>query len=146
MTATPPPAAGHALAGWGARLGAYVIDIIPVTVVYVILAIVIGTNEDSFGVAGTSLIVYVLLVLAWIAYNWGYRQGATGQTIGKSVLGIAVVGAASGQPLGFLLSFARYFVHILDSLPCYLGFLWPLWDKENRTFADMILQTRVVKR
>jgi len=28
---------------------------------------------------------------------------------------------------------------------CYLGYLWPLWDAENRTFTDMILNTRVYK-
>jgi hypothetical protein len=43
------------------------------------------------------------------------------------------------------LSVGRYFVHIVDAIPCYLGYLWPLWDSENRTFTDMILNTRVYK-
>ncbi|MDF1705752.1 MAG: RDD family protein [Aeromicrobium sp.] len=55
-------------------------------------------------------------------------------------------GAQTGRPLGFGLSFARQIVHVVDAIPCYLGFLWPLWDRENRTFADMMLSTRVVKR
>jgi hypothetical protein len=53
--------------------------------------------------------------------------------------------AGTTEPLGTGLSIGRQFVHILDSLPCLIGYLWPLWDKENRTFADMILDTRVYK-
>ena len=34
---------------------------------------------------------------------------------------------------------------MIDGIPCYLGYLWPLWDKENRTLTDMILDTRVYK-
>jgi uncharacterized RDD family membrane protein YckC len=52
---------------------------------------------------------------------------------------------ATGQPVGVGLAIGRYFVHILDALPCYLGFLWPLWDSKRQTFADKILSTVVVK-
>ena len=47
--------------------------------------------------------------------------------------------------IGGGLTFARQLVHVLDALPCGLGYLWPLWDRENRTFADMIMSTRVFK-
>lgn len=43
------------------------------------------------------------------------------------------------------LTFARQLVHIVDAIPCFIGYLWPIWDKENRTFADMIMSTRVYK-
>jgi hypothetical protein len=42
------------------------------------------------------------------------------------------------------MAFARDIVHLLDSLPCYIGFLWPLWDAKRQTFADKILSTVVV--
>ena len=38
------------------------------------------------------------------------------------------------------------FAKILSALPCYLGFLWPLWDSENRSFHDMIVRTRAVRK
>ena len=36
--------------------------------------------------------------------------------------------------------------HVLDSLPCYLGYLWPLWDAKRQTFADKIMSTVVVEQ
>ena len=151
MTAAPPPVSGVALASWGARLGAYILDIVPVVALLVVMTALFGDNETtsnsfSFQLNGLPFVIHTLLSLGWALFNWGYLQGSTGQTVGKKVLGIAVHGARTGRPLGFGLSFARQIVHIVDAIPCYLGFLWPLWDKENRTFADMMLSTRVVKR
>lgn len=155
MTAAPPPVPGQAptqaFASWGARLGAYIIDILPPTVLIVVMTALFGDNEAtgssfSFELTGLPFLVYLVLAIGWALFNWGHLQGTTGQTVGKKSLGIAVHGAQTGRPLGFGLSFARQIVHIVDAIPCYLGFLWPLWDKENRTFADMILSTRVVKR
>jgi len=42
------------------------------------------------------------------------------------------------------MSFLRQLVHILDSLACYIGWLWPLWDAKSQTFADKIMNTVVV--
>jgi hypothetical protein len=36
--------------------------------------------------------------------------------------------------------------HILDSLPCYLGYLWPLWDAKRQTFADKVMGTVVIEQ
>jgi uncharacterized RDD family membrane protein YckC len=72
-------------------------------------------------------------------------QGQTGQTIGKKQMGIKLLREQDGQVVGGGLSIGRYFVHIVDSLPFYLGYLWPLWDAKKQTFADKILQTVVVK-
>ena len=38
----------------------------------------------------------------------------------------------------------RFFLHIIDALPCYLGFLWPLWDAKRQTFADKVMGTLVI--
>jgi hypothetical protein len=47
--------------------------------------------------------------------------------------------------VGAGLSIGRYFVHVLDALPCYVGYLWPLVDEKKQTFADKILKTVVIK-
>jgi uncharacterized RDD family membrane protein YckC len=145
--ASAAPTANYA--SWISRVGAYIIDVLPTVIVAAVLTALFGDNETtsssaSFQLNGWPALLLFVLSLGWIAFNWGHLQGTTGQTIGKKVVGIAVHGA-DGRPLGFGLSFARYFVHILDSLPCCAGYLWPLWDKENRTFADMVMSTRVVK-
>ena len=38
---------------------------------------------------------------------------------------------------------ARDFVHLLDTAALFIGWLWPLWDPRNRTFADLLLRTEV---
>ena len=52
----------------------------------------------------------------------------------------------TGEPMGAGMCFVRQVVHIVDSLPCYLGYLWPLWDAKRQTFADKIMTTVVVQQ
>jgi uncharacterized RDD family membrane protein YckC len=150
--AGPPPTApaGQELASWGPRFLAYLIDIAPVVVAFFVLAALsggsdVGDGSASFGVSGLPAVLYYLIAIGWFVYNWVLSQGRTGQTAGKKIMKLAMFGAGTTNPVGPGLSFARQLVHILDAIPCYLGFLWPLWDKENRTFADMIMSTRVYK-
>jgi uncharacterized RDD family membrane protein YckC len=44
------------------------------------------------------------------------------------------------------MTFVRGLAHIVDSIPCDLGYLWPLWDSKRQTFADKICGTIVVQR
>ena len=55
------------------------------------------------------------------------------------------MGEADAAPIGPGRSFLRQVAHILDALPCYLGYLWPLWDSKRQTFADKIMTTVVVR-
>ncbi|MRJ75883.1 RDD family protein [Aeromicrobium sp. SMF47] len=146
----PQGASSGGLASWGSRVAATIIDVLPPLAVAIVLTFVFGSTETSdgqasFELSGLPFVLNLLFGLGWLLYNTGAMQGRTGQSLGKKVMKIALVGAATRQPVGFGLSIARSFLHILDAIPCYIGFLWPLWDKENRTFADMILDTRVVK-
>ncbi len=74
-----------------------------------------------------------------------YKEGTTGQTPGKKALNIRLVREATGQPIGFGMAFVRRLCHMLDSLPCSIGYLWPLWDEKSQTFADKIVGTVVVR-
>ncbi len=62
-----------------------------------------------FGLAGLAGLVY----LVW---NYGYRQGATGSSIGKSVLKFKVVSEHTGEPLGFGSSVLRQIAHLVDAV------------------------------
>ena len=44
------------------------------------------------------------------------------------------------------MTFVRGLAHFLDSLPCYIGYLWPLWDTKRQTFADKIMNSVVVEK
>ena len=81
-----------------------------------------------------------LLGLANLVY-----QGRTGHSVGKGIVGIRLRRLDRDGPPGIGLSIGRAFVHVIDALPCYLGFLWPLWDERRQTFADKILKTVVVR-
>ncbi len=84
-----------------------------------------------------------LAAIAWGLYN-AYLGGQTGQSTGKKIAGTRLLSEQTGQPIGGGMGIARYFVHIIDGIPCYLGYLWPLWDAKRQTFADKILHTVVV--
>ena len=148
--APPPPMPGQEFGSWGARVVAYIIDELPIIAVYIVIAILFGDNSASgsgfsTSVNGAPALLFFVLSIGWLIYNWGIKQGSTGQTLGKGVLNIAVYKAGTTETLGTGLSIGRAIVHVIDAIPCYIGFLWPLWDKENRTFTDMILETRVYK-
>ncbi|EFQ82176.1 RDD family protein [Aeromicrobium marinum DSM 15272] len=148
MPPPPPEQSPTTFASWGQRVGALIIDIIPQLVVFVVCAVLFGESETgdgsfSFQLAGVGAVLYYLLAFAWFGYNWLYLQGTTGQTVGKKALGIGVHRAGTREPIGPGLTFVRQLAHILDSLPCLIGYLVPLFDGERRTFADMIMSTRV---
>src|SRR6476469_1594488 len=161
----PPPAPGPALpkeayTPWFTRVLGYVIDVLPAAVVIGIgSGIAFGTadnqctsngGDSDYGVYCTSnmtafgMIVYILayaLVFAYWIWNWGYRQGTTGQSIGKSVMKFKVISEKTGQPIGFGLSIVRQIAHVVDSIVCYIGWLFPLWDAKRQTLADKIMST-----
>ncbi|MCD6640349.1 MAG: RDD family protein [Nocardioides sp.] len=146
-----------AYAHWGKRVGAYLIDSLVTMLVmipyYIGIAMVPSSTDPVTGLPvqeAPSALAWVLMAigiigaLAFFVWNWCIKQGRTGYTIGKGVLGIKLVGDQTGQPIGAGMSFARQIVHIVDSLPCYLGYLWPLWDAKRQTFADKILKSVVI--
>ena len=135
--AMPPPGqwAGPPLASWGERVVANLIDYTGP----VILAVFVQTAISySLG------LLLSLAAIAWGLYN-AYLGGSTGQSTGKKSQGLRLLREADGQVIGGGLGIGRFFVHIIDAIPCYLGFLWPLWDAKKQTFADKILATVVVK-
>jgi uncharacterized RDD family membrane protein YckC len=132
MAATPY--GGATLAGWGSRVQSALID-------WFLPFVVAGVFYEIS--TGLGLLMY-LVALGWVFYN-RYLEGTTGQSVGKKAAGTRLVRAQDGQLVGAGLAIGRAFVHIVDGLPCYLGYLWPLWDAQKQTFADKILGTLVIK-
>ena len=85
-----------------------------------------------------------LAAVAWGIYN-AYLGGQTGQSYGKKTVGTRLVLEATGQPVGGGVGVGRYFLHIVDSIPCYVGYLWPLWDAKKQTFADKLVTTVCIR-
>src|SRR4029079_662322 len=80
--------------------------------------------EGSVAVPLTLIVIGGLTSLAFFIWNICIRQGSTGASVGKSVLAIRLVNADQ-QPIGAGWSFLRYVLHIVDAIPCYLGYFWP---------------------
>jgi uncharacterized RDD family membrane protein YckC len=133
--ANPPADVPLTYANWGQRAGGYLIDIAP----NIILSI-IGSAIGNL----TITLIFDLLILAWTVYNRWYLMGTTGQSIGKKQLGITLVSEKTGQPIGPLMAFVRDICHIVDSIICLVGWLFPLWDAKAQTIADKIVATVVV--
>lgn len=100
-------------------------------------AIFIASNVTAHGA------IFYVAGLGWALYN-AYQGGATGQFVGKKALNIRLLREDNGQPIGGGVGIGRYFLHIVDGLPCYLGYLWPIWDSKRQTFSDKILKCVVV--
>lgn len=135
-------------ADWIKRVGGYLVDIavlLPAYIVMIIGGLLMGPGTTDTNPVG--VFVYVVgigAVLGLMIWNMIIRQGRTGWSIGKQVVGIRLIGERTGQPIGAGLNFVRMLAHTLDSLACYLGWLWPLWDAKRQTFADKIMGTVVI--
>lgn len=148
-------------ASWGARLGGYILNYLSslLFVLPAVIAFFAGPREyQECEIDGqpelcelpTSqgwVIIAILGAVGLIAFFFVYSKavGKTGQFWGHRAAGVRIVDANTGAPIGAGKAFGRYFAHILDALPCYLGFLWPLWDSKKQTFADKIVGTVVVR-
>jgi len=136
---------GHKLANWPQRVGAFLIDYLVIVVpIGIAVALVSpGRNQQSTGGALVAGLLYLIGLGVWI-YNRWFMAGRTGQSWGKQALGIKLLRMDNGQPIGGGLAFARDITHIIDGLPCYIGYLWPIWDNRRQTFADKIVSTVVI--
>lgn len=142
--ATPAPA----LADFGKRAIAGLIDYVAPGMVVGILGGILGGLGAAIDSSGTvsglfSLLTYVAL-LGFLIWNTVLKGGNTGVTIGRQVAKIKLVSEATGQPIGAMNAFIRHLVHFVDSLICYVGWLFPLWDAKRQTLADKIMKTVVV--
>jgi uncharacterized RDD family membrane protein YckC len=85
----------------------------------------------------------LIIGLGWTAYNRWLIAGRTGQSLGKRVAKIRLIGEETHAPIGAKNALIRDLVHILDALTL-VGYLWPLWDEKKQTFADQLMKTTVI--
>ncbi|MET7567909.1 RDD family protein [Streptomyces sp. NPDC005492] len=128
--ATPP------YANWGQRFLGTLVDGLVFLVPYIL--IIVGRGNAVLTGIGAVLILGLAI---WQLI----QEGKTGQTVGKKALGIRLVRESDGQPLGVGMAFVRRLAHFVDSIACYLGWLWPAWDAKRQTFADKIIGSIVIR-
>ena len=150
----------NAYTPWLTRVLASVIDWAPIWLVWAVpfqVMLITGDTEciDSIYFGGLNyycsppgydfwiifLGIGTLLSPVYFLWNFCYRQGKTGQSIGKSVMKFKVISEKTWQPIGFWLSLVRQIAHYIDQLICYVGYLFPLWDDKRQTIADKLMNT-----
>lgn len=158
------------MAGFGVRLGAFIVDRILyglVSAVFAIPAIVLiagsladcdrvtdinGTESIECaegqlkgGMLAAGIAVGILgLIVVLVMYV--RALGRTGQTWGRKIVGVKVVDKQSGQPIGSGRAFGRILLEsTISGAICYLGFLWMLWDRDRQTWHDKIVSSQVVR-
>jgi Mce-associated membrane protein len=132
----------QALASWPARAGALCLDVLPGIGVLAVLAPLVWTVPREGWLWWVYMAVAAVTVLLLLANRW-LLPVVTGWSLGRALFGIRVVRRGNGADVGFGRLLARDFVHLLDTAALFIGWLWPLWDPRNRTFADLLLRTEV---
>ncbi|MFF5633970.1 RDD family protein [Streptomyces sp. NPDC012825] len=135
------------LAHWGWRFLSRLIDLAVILLPYYVLLGIGVAMSDGSGESGLGAILGLvgLVYLIFMFFFQIYKEGATGQTIGKKAVGTRTLRESDGRPLGFGMAFVRQLAHFLDGIACYIGYLWPIWDSKKQTFADKVCSTLVVK-
>jgi len=151
------------IAGFWARLGAYILDGILyglLTIPFVLTGLILlfaaagdcapsdtatscGTVDGAPILSGLVLILGGF-VLVFTIYVW--QLGKTGQTWGRRIVGIRVLLATTGQPIGVGKAIGRtVFAAVVSSQIFYLGYWWMLWDSDKQTWHDKIVGSNVYK-
>ncbi len=116
------------------------------------------TGYDEFGYEeygdadGTLLTIGVVLMVLGVLFAIGvnlwnrvFRMGRTGQSLGKKAIGLMLLDARTGRPIGAGMCFLREVVSSLVNQVFYLSYLWMLWDEDKQTVADKAVHSSVVK-
>lgn len=127
------------LAEIGPRVVAFLIDFVAPPFAFYILLFVFAAISDTLG--GLFALVGWLALLGF--YIWQIvQEGSTGQTVGKKMQGIKLVGLENGyQPIGAVMVFVR---NLINGVICNLGWLFPFFDAQRQTLGDKVTKSIVV--
>lgn len=147
------------LAENGKRIGAFLIDIIPITgIVFIIFYYFFGFKElmnDYYSDKGNielrneflknrgmirniSMLIYILV---GIFLDASTIQGS----FGKMIMKIKIVDFNENR-ISLKTSIIRNISKIISALPISIGFIWGLFDKKRQTWHDKIAKTLVAER
>jgi uncharacterized RDD family membrane protein YckC len=134
------------MAGFGRRLGAFLIDQIALLMIGLLLGLVVGFSMGANGadpkvIQGTAQVLGYLV--GWIYYA-AMESSASQATPEKQAMGIKVTDL-SGRPISFGHASLRHFSKVLSALPLLAGFLAVLVTPKKQGFHDMVTGCLVIK-
>ena len=130
-------------ASWLARAGAFSVDVLlGVAVIATMALLTLSAPQRGWlwwVLTGAAALVFVLMAVNRLVLPW-----LKGWSLGRALFGIAVR-RPEGASVGLARLVLRDLAHLLDTAALSIGWLWPLWDRRGRTFADLLLRTEVHK-
>ena len=142
-TRRPARRPGVEFAEPGARLVAYIIDVLIITGVTVLLSII--------GARFLLPILPIVSIFFWIAavafgfVYFPYFWAKDGQTIGNRQMRIRVVRHMDGAPVSMGSAILRLVGYWVSGAVFYIGYIWIFVDNRRRGWMDLIAGTVVVK-
>ena len=137
------PPEGREYQGIGIRLVSLIIDNIIIGIIIVVIGSMVG-----FGMMAQEMVPWWIGLLYFVIYigYFALLEGSRGQTIGKMITKIKVVGE-DGKPIDMNQALIRNLLRIIDGLFAYLIGAILIWrsDKKQR-LGDSIAKTVVVKK
>ena len=163
MAGYPVPAfaAGKTYGGFWMRLVARIVDGIIITVplgvifgVFVALAGGIASTANTtdqnaqaavgIGLIGVWLLIATLATIGTVAY-FVYFWGTSGSTLGMRIFSLRVVDADTGARIGIPRAIVRYLMSIVNSLACYIGWIWIAFDPRKQGWHDKVANSVVIQ-
>jgi uncharacterized RDD family membrane protein YckC/Tfp pilus assembly major pilin PilA len=144
IAAVEPPYAGFWRRAW-----AWLIDYVVFTLVFYVLALIIGAAGvalvgKSAGIGVREIAIVGFLVFPWLYYA-GMESSVIQATVGKLVAGIKVTDL-SGKRVTFARATGRYFAHILSGLTLGVGYAMVVFSSHRQALHDMVAGTLVVRK
>ena len=142
-------------AGFWRRLGAFIIDILIITFFCVVMGIMayvaykVGLaahhRKLSFGNATPLMSFLTFGVVLLASAYFVVFHGIAGQTIGKSLLRLRVIGSEQDR-VTYGRALLRWVATVgLGFLSFGVSFLWIIWSREKRGWHDFLARTWVVR-
>jgi uncharacterized RDD family membrane protein YckC len=158
---TPTYASGTRYGGFWIRLVARLIDGIivgiPLSIVLGIFVALAGgiastTNTTDpnaqaavgVGIVGVLLLISILATIATVVY-YVYFWGTSGSTLGMRVFRLRIVDANTGGSIGIARAIVRYLMSIVNSLACYIGWIWVAFDARKQGWHDKVANSVVIQ-
>ena len=132
--------------GFWIRVVAYVIDAILLAIIGAIILAVMGANisdpnaVQSSGYQGAQLL-NVIISFAYFAGLWTIM----GASLGQRLLGMRIVDANTGMPVGFGKAALRWLGLVISFLVCFIGVIWVAFDARKQGWMDKIAGTVVIR-
>jgi uncharacterized RDD family membrane protein YckC len=166
-----PPAAGYpapvyaptsgTYAGFWIRLVARIVDgiilSVPVAILFFIFIAIAGgiasttnsTDQNAqaavgIGLVGAWLLVGLLSLVGTVVY-YVYFWGTSGTTLGMRLFKLRIVDANTGGSIGIPRAIVRYLMAIVNTIACYIGWIWVAFDPRKQGWHDKVANSVVIQ-